>query len=193
MSDEALVDRIANGLNRAWWLPLVRGLLMLVLGLLLRIEPLIVFDTVVVVFGLFLIIDGAVAAIYGLVRRHEAGAHWWLAQAVVGAAFGLVVLLWPYSSVTALYYLLVVWALALGVLATIGSVALVRIRDLAWPWLLVFGLVATLFGLMLLVSPQDSLAVVVLVFGIFALVAGAIHVVSAFAVRDAQMPQRSDV
>lgn len=128
MSDEALVDRIANGLNRAWWLPLVRGLLMLVLGLLLRIEPLIVFDTIVVVFGLFLIIDGAVAAIYGLIRRHQAGAHWWLAQAVVGVAFGL----------------------------------------------------------MLLVSPQDSLAVVVLVFGIFALVSAAIHVVSAFAVRDAR-------
>ena len=64
MSDEALVDRIANGLDRAWWLPLARGLLMLVLGLLLRIEPLIVFDTIVVVFGLFLIIDGAVAAIH---------------------------------------------------------------------------------------------------------------------------------
>lgn len=161
---------------------------MIVLGLLLRIEPLIVFDTVVVVFGVFLIVDGAVAAVYGFARNGQPGARWWLAQAIVGAGFGLVVLLWPFSSVPALYYLLVVWALALGVLAMIGSVALVRIRDLSWPWLLVFGLVATLFGLMLLVSPQDSLAVVVLVFGIFALIAGAIHVVSAFAVRDAQRP-----
>ncbi len=186
MGDTDIFDRVSTRLNHSWWLPLVRGLLMIVLGLLLRIEPLNVdFDTVVVIFGAFLIIDAAVAALYGFARRGEAGMRWWFAQAIVGAGFGVVVLLWPFGSISVLYYLLVVWAIALGVLATIASVALVRIRDLIWPWLLVFGLVATLFGLMLLVSPQDNLEVVVLVFGIFALVSGAIHIVSAFAVRDA--------
>lgn len=193
---------VTGALRRVWWIPLVRGLALIVLGLLLMIEPLEVLRTLVVVFAVFLLADGVVAALQGLVNRDQQGWRWWLVQGVVDVAFAVLVVAWPGVTALVLFYLLVVWALVLGIAAIIGAAALLRNRDLAWPWLLTVGLLSTLFGLLLLTKPQSSggvLSVIVTVFGIYAFASGAIHVVSAFSVRstaqyiDAALGGRSPV
>ncbi|PFG34913.1 uncharacterized membrane protein HdeD (DUF308 family) [Sanguibacter antarcticus] len=177
---------VSGSLRRVWWIPLLRGLSLIVLGLLLMVEPLGVLSTLVVVFTVFLLIDGFVAVLQGLVNRDQQGWRWWLVQGAVDLVFAVMVVVWPSVTALALFYLLVVWALSLGVVAIIGAAALLRNRDLAWPWLLSVGLLSTLFGLMLLTKPQTVggvLSVTVTVFGIYAFASGAVHVVSAFSVR----------
>ncbi len=46
-----------------------------------------------------------------------------------------------------------------------------------------FGLIGFLFGVMLALQPQESLTVVVAMFGLFALVGGAVMIVAGFVTR----------
>ena len=177
---------VTGALRRVWWIPLLRGLALIVLGLLLMVEPLEVLRTLVVVFAVFLLVDGVVAVLQGLVNRDQQGWRWWLVQGVIDVVFAVLIIAWPDVTALALFYLLVVWALVLGIAAIIGAAALLRNRDLAWPWLLTVGLLSTLFGLLLITKPQTAggvLSVTVTVFGIYAFASGAIYVVSAFSVR----------
>jgi uncharacterized membrane protein HdeD (DUF308 family) len=175
--------RKARGL---WIMPLIRGLLLVLLGLLLMVQPLGTLDRLIMLFGVFLLLDGVVAAVQGLVNRDQIGWRWWLVQGAVDVVFAALVLVWPSATALVLFYLLVVWTLVLGVAAIAGAVALVRNRDLGWPWLLTIGLLSTLFGFLLVTRSQDAsaaLELVTVVFGIYAFVSGAVHIVSVFAIR----------
>lgn len=175
--------RKARGL---WMMPLVRGLLLVLLGLLLMVQPLGTLDRLIMLFGVFLLLDGIVAAVQGLVNRDQIGWRWWLVQGAVDVVFAVLVLVWPSATALVLFYLLVVWTIVLGVAAIAGAVALVRNRDLGWPWLLTIGLLSTLFGFLLVTRSQDAsaaLELVTVVFGIYAFVSGAVHIVSVFAIR----------
>jgi len=175
-----------NPFRRVWWLPVVRGTLLVVLGLLLMIEPLEQLGTLRVVLGAFLVADGVLVAVQGFVHRHQVGSAWWLAQAGVNVVFGVVVALWPDLTPTALYYVLAVWVLVLGITTIAGAAALARNRDLGWAWMLAVGIVSVLFGVLLVTRPLDAfdvLRLVTVVFALYAFVTGAVHVVSGFAVR----------
>lgn len=179
-------DAFRNPFRRVWWLPVVRGIAFVVLGLLLMIEPLGELEVLRLLVGAFLVLDAVLVLVQWLVHRRQVGSAWWLAQAGVNVIFGLAVAFWPDLEPTPLYYVLASWAIVLGIVAVVGGAALSRNRDLGWPWMITFGLTAGLFGLLLVTRPLDSfdvLRLVTIVFALFAFVAGAIHLVSGFAVR----------
>lgn len=175
--------RVAAALRSVWWLPVLRGLLMIVLGLLLLVEPLGTLVALVWVFGVFAVIDGAVVLMQALLARGRPGSGWLIAEGVVSIGFGVVIMLWPDVTALVLFYLLALWVLVLGVVAVVVAVTQYRARDLAWAGTLVFGLIAFLFGLLLAIKPQGTVDVIVTVYGLFAFVAGVVMVVSGFATR----------
>ncbi|WP_308168994.1 HdeD family acid-resistance protein [Cellulomonas hominis] len=175
--------RVAAVLRSVWWLPVLRGLLMIVLGLLLLVEPLGTLVALVWVFGVFAVVDGAVVLMQALLARGRPGFGWLVAEGVVSIAFGVVIMLWPDVTALVLFYLLALWVLVLGVTAVVVAVTQYRARDLAWAGTLVFGLIAFLFGLLLAIKPQGTVDVIVTVYGLFAFVAGVVMVVSGFATR----------
>lgn len=169
-----------------WQMPLLRGLALLALGLLLLVEPLTTLTNLIVLFAVFLLVDAALATAQGLVNRDQVGWRWWLVQSAVDVVFSIAIFLWPEPTPLVLFYLLLVWALVLGIVSIVGGVTLVRNRDLGWSWLLITGIISTLFGLMLLTKVQSATSVldlVIVVFGLYAFVMGAVHVVSVFSMR----------
>ncbi|MFI2753857.1 HdeD family acid-resistance protein [Cellulomonas sp. P22] len=183
MADDAvwLVAR-----RREWWLPVLRGVLLVVLGFLMLVEPLATVSTLVWVFGVFAVVDGLIALGQGFLHRGTPGAPLWMVQGLVGVAFGVVIVLWPGPTALVLFYLLAIWVLVLGVFSVIGAASMYRSRDQGWTWALASGLVAVLFGLFLVLRPQDTVEVLVVVFGLFAFVLGAVLTVSGFALRERQ-------
>lgn len=178
---------VLKAITLTWWLPLVRGLLLVLLGLLLMIEPLVTdVPRLVVGFAVFLLLDAAMAALQGLAARGQKAKPWWFVQAVTDVAIAALVVLWPSPTALVLYYLIAAWAAVLGVTQVITGSALLRSRDLLWPWAVASGLVGVLFGMLLVARPQDgetALRFDILALGLFAFVAGAIGTVAAFAVR----------
>lgn len=166
-----------------WWLPVLRGLVLLVLGLLLMAQPTASAQVVVWLFGVVAVVDGVIALVRGLADRDAPGWTWWVVQGLAGVVVGAVVVLWPGPTVRVLFFLLAAWLLVLGVVAILAAVAMSRVRGTGWHWSLASGLVCTLFALLLIARPQDALAVFGMVLGLFAFVGGALHVVAGFAVR----------
>ena len=181
MNDD--VAAAVRTLRRLWWLPVLRGLLLLVLGLLLMAQPAASVQAIVWLFGVFAVVDGVVAVVQGLVDRGAPGWTWWVVEGLAGVVVGAAVVLWPGPTVRVLFFLLAAWLLVLGVVSILGAVAMSRTRGAGWHWPLVFGLVSTLFALLLIARPQGTLAVFGVLLGLFAFVGGAINVVSGFAVR----------
>jgi uncharacterized membrane protein HdeD (DUF308 family) len=176
-------DRVAVVLRALWWLPVLRGVLLLVLGLLMLVEPLATLVALVWVFGVFAVVDGLLVLVQALGVRGRPGFGWWLAEAAVGIGFGALIMLWPGATALVLYYLLALWVLVLGVTAVVVAVVQYRARDLAWAGTLVFGLIGFLFGLLLAIRPEGTVDVIVTVFGLFAFVAGVVMVVAGFVTR----------
>jgi len=185
MTDEAagVVADAAGALRRIWWLPVVRGVVLLVLGLLMLVQPLATVSALVWVFGAFAVVDGLVSVAQWLANRREPGAGWWVLEGLAGIVFGVIAFVWTGATVTVLFYLVALWALVLGVLAVFGAAVLYRARDVGWHWVLTFGLVAFLFGLLVVTKPPAGIDFVVMLIGLFAFVEGAVLVVSGFATR----------
>lgn len=186
-----LDDRIAAVLRSVWWLPVLRGVLMIVLGLLLLVEPLGTLVALVWVFGIFAVVDGVVVLLQALLARGRPGFGWLLVEGLVSIGFGALIMLWPDVTALVLFYLLALWVLVLGVTAVIVAVTQYRARDLAWSGTLVFGLVGFLFGLLLAIKPQGTVDVILTVYGLFAFVAGVVMLVSGFATRTLARQLRS--
>lgn len=182
-----MVDDVAHEVSKVlrsvWWLPVLRGIVLLVLGIALLAQPTVTTAAIVWLFGLFAVVDGVLAAAQGLANRGTPGAGWWVVEGLGGVLVGAVVMLWPGPTVRVLFFLLAAWLLVLGVVSIIASVAISRSRDVGWHWPFALGLVSTLFALLLVVRPQQSLAVFAVLLGLFAFVSGALNVVGGFAVR----------
>lgn len=186
-NSEVVVESVSKRLRTVWWLPLLRGLIMLLLGVLVLIEPLNTLQILAKIMGIFLLIDAAVSLLHGWANRKQTGWRVWLIQGIIDLAFAALILIWPGITAAVLFYLIVIWAVALGTMAIIDAAILAKTKSLTWPWLLAFGLVSTLFGVMLLIKGVGDTAktveVIGLVIGLYAFMAGALQIVSAFAVR----------
>lgn len=182
MADD-VEGRLAAVLRSVWWLPVLRGVLLVVLGLLLLVEPLGTLVALIWVFGVFAVVDGAVVLLQALLARGRPGFGWLVAEGLVGIGFGALIMLWPGATALVLFYLLALWLIVLGVTAVVVAVTQFRARDLAWAGTLVFGLIAFLFGLLLAIRPQGTVDVIVTVYGLFAFVAGVVMVVAGLATR----------
>ena len=173
--------------SRVWWIPLLRGLVLVLLGLLLLIQPLVgTTAAVVALFAVFLVADAVVALVQALTSRWQPGRVWWVVQAVTDLVFAAFVLLWPGATALVLYYVVASWAIVLGVVTIITGVNLARVREAHWPWVTAGGIVGVLFGLVLVARPPDggtALSLVVAALGLYAFVVGVSGVVSAFAAR----------
>jgi uncharacterized membrane protein HdeD (DUF308 family) len=162
---EELAAQVASGLKRAWWLSMVRGIVMVVLGFVLMVWPGMSLTVAFVVLGLFAAIDGLVTAVIGLVNLREPGGSWFVVEGLIGLALGVVVLAWPGRTIAVLFYLLAIWTLVVGIVATLTAVRLNRAGDPGWYWTLSFGLVLSLLGLILLIRP-GARDVTVNIFGV---------------------------
>lgn len=166
---------------------LLRGLVALGFGLFAVFAPRTTVHTFVFLFGLFCVIDGLIGLVASYVLR---GAQWsWLTTtAVLGIVLGVVAMLWPATAVYAVMLLIALWALVVGAFQIKGSFDLRGRGDSGWYWTLIAGLVAVALGLLMLLKPSTTVATVVVLLGIFAIVYGVLQVVSALRVR--KLPDR---
>jgi uncharacterized membrane protein HdeD (DUF308 family) len=102
-------------------------------------------------------------------------------RAVLAVAFGLVALLWPDVTVVALAIAFGIYAILEGVVSVIDSVRN-RSRSRWWLGLLV-GLAGVVAGVLALIWPGITALALAVVVGIWAVVAGAAQIATAFRLR----------
>lgn len=161
---------LADVLHRVWWTVILRGVAALVFGIVVLAWPGLAFATLLVMFGAFCLADG----VLGVWAAISGGSdHRWLQLlwALVSIGAGLATLLVPGVTALALLFYIGAWAVTSGVLQIASAIQLRR--EIEGEWLLMLnGLLAVVFGLLLFARPGAGAMAIVTILGVFALASG---------------------
>ena len=170
------------GIARLWWAFLVRGILGIAFGVVLVLFPSIGLVAVIALFAAWAIIGGVSA----LIGTWQGRGHrdWWLTllEGIAGIVAGLVAILLPGLAALGLLFVIAFWAIVTGVLQIWFAI---RMRDQIRGelWLALSGVIAVLFGILLVIFPGGGILSVLLLAGLFSIAFGIAMSVLGFRLR----------
>ena len=158
-----------------WWLVLIQGLAALILGIAFLAFPYRTLLIVVIFVGAYWFVSGIFSIVSVAIDKTNLG--WKILVGILGIIAGLVIMVYPiYSTIllpTLLMLFIGVWGLIIGgthLAAAFGT------KD----WSMGFiGVVAIIFGILLIVYPMISAALLPFVLGALGIVGGIIMIVLA--------------
>jgi uncharacterized membrane protein HdeD (DUF308 family) len=171
-------------LIRNWgWLAL-RGFLAIVFGALTLFYPGITLVTLVFLFGAYAMVDGVFMIVSAIANR-KTQPRWGtlVFGGILGVAAGVLTYLWPGITALALLAIIAAWAIVMGVVEI--AVAIRLRKEITGEWVMVLaGLLAVAFGVLLVIYPATGALAVALWIGAYAVVSGVLLVVLAFRLRN---------
>ena len=174
----------AESLSRNWTTLLLNGLVLIVAGVLIwsidwSVRSLSTFLGALFFFeGIWIMLTAGISG---------RGAN--CATGLLSIAAGIAIIAWPGPSLTVLGIFLGCWLIVIGTISISGAFAARRVLP-DWWMLLLLGLAEVPLGVLALAAPGATLAALVTVAGIWAVVIGVMRVVLAFEVR--RLPEDLD-
>ena len=180
-ADFGLAD--AELLAVTWWVYLIGGIVSLVFGcLILSVDWGL--DSLAAFIGILFIIQGLA---WVITRPLDGGNRTTnVIAGVLGAAAGIALLVWPGPGLYTLGVFVGVWIVASGLLHVVGAFA--NRHAPHWWIVLVLGLIEIPIGIWAMRRPGLTLAVIVTLTGVWAIVTGVWQCLIAFEVRN--LPRR---
>jgi uncharacterized membrane protein HdeD (DUF308 family) len=172
-----------NRMSRDWWIIALQGVAALVFVVLALVWPGITLLALVFLFAAYALVDGVPALVSGIRRGDGGRPDWWrVARGIVGTAGGIVAFAMPGITAYVLLILIAAWAIVSG---AIEIVAAYQLRDvIRGEWLLALdGMVAIIFGIVLIAFPSAVALAVVRLIGAFGIVSGVILLALAMRLR----------
>jgi uncharacterized membrane protein HdeD (DUF308 family) len=147
---------------KRWWTLVVRGLFAIAFGILTIMAPGTAVMALVVIFGIYAIADGLASLSMFMTPVAEGG--WLLGfNGIVSVAAGIIALVWPGMTAVALFYLIAIWAIILGVVELIATVRYSNQLESEWAFVL-SGLLFIGFGVIVIGWPKiGAVAVLALI------------------------------
>jgi uncharacterized membrane protein HdeD (DUF308 family) len=167
------------GLEVPWWLVLLQGVAAVLIGLLLVTQPGATLFTLVIFLGVYWLVGG----IFDLVGIFLDRTNWGLKllSGILGIVAGLLVVRNPLWATIALPATLV-WLLAIiGIV--VGGVGIYRALTGAGWGAGILGAMSVILGIILVLNPLVSIAVLVYVAGFWAILGGIATIAGAFWLR----------
>ncbi|MFY9982111.1 MAG: DUF308 domain-containing protein [Methanoregula sp.] len=168
-----------------WWVVLLWGILAVIIGIMFLASP----GITTLVFATFLGAYWLVSGIFSLISLAFDRSHmgWKIFLAVLNLIAGLIILCYPLVSTI---FLLLFFVVFIGVWALfIGGAHLYHAFTFKDAGNGILGIISIIFGLLLLLYPLVSAALVPFIAGIFAIVIGIIAMVASFKVKGTPSPQ----
>ncbi len=173
-------------LPHLWKSTLVSGLLAVALGVLVLLLP---GDSIVIaaiLFGIYLLVTGIAQVIFAFSLHVSAGGR--VLLFISGAAsLVLAVLCFRHFGEGYAILLLAIW-IGVGFIFRGVATSISAISDPTLPgrgWQIFVGVISLIAGVVMIGSPFESLAILILVVGIWLIVIGTFEVVSSFGIRSA--------
>jgi uncharacterized membrane protein HdeD (DUF308 family) len=181
---DQLTRDAAEKLARNWTTLLLNGLVLIVAGVLIwsidwSVRSLSTFIGALFIFeGLWIMLTAGIS--------FRAGNF---LTGLLSVAAGIVIIAWPKPSLIVLGIFLGSWLIVVGTISISGAFAARRLLP-DWWLLLILGVSEVILGVLALADPGATLAALITVGGIWAVVIGAMRVVLAFQIR--HLPQDVD-
>ncbi|KLU07216.1 membrane protein [Rhodopirellula islandica] len=185
MSDSEPKDAMRNVLvdvASLWWLPLIRGLLLLILGIYALFQPGMTLATFAQVVGFFLAFDGVMAIIAGVIGDTPSRVGT-IVRGVIEVLAGMFVFANPMlvAGLTATIVISVIGAMVIvsGVVEIAAAIQ-DRRHIQGEGWLILAGILSVLIGIALLVAPMGFGLTLVRILGALAIVSSIAMIAFAF-------------
>jgi len=171
-------------LSRNWGWVVLRGVVAILFGLLTLFNPGITLALLVLMFGAFAFVDGLFMAVSAVANRR--GQPGWVALLIGGllaVGVGLLTFFRPGITAIALLALIAAWAIITGVAEIVTAIRLRK--EITGEWMLVLaGLLAVAFGVIIFAAPGVGALAMALWIGIYALVSGIVLIALGFRLRN---------
>src|SRR5262245_32518800 len=172
---------LAKALSKFWWMTLLRGLLWILFGIVVISRPGISLVTLTLVFGGFAFADG-IANIVTAFGERKTNDDWWalLLAGLAGVGVGVLTFMAPGITALSLLYFIALWSIASGLMHVVTAIRLRKQIEGEF-WLILSGLLAIAFGMLIVARPGAGALSVLFLIGCYAIAGGVIIV--AFAIR----------
>lgn len=163
-----------------------RGVVSIVFGILVLAWPQATVVLFAVLFGVYAIVDGITAGSHWFNARRGPMGHrnsgWLLVGAVVSILAGLVALVAPGLTALAVALIVGAWAILLGITQVLLAIVARKVTSYWWAGL-ASGILAILFGLLLVIAPGAGILGFLGVLGTFVMIIGVVFIAAGIQVR----------
>lgn len=173
-----------------WWMILLRGIFAILFGILAIVFPDATLVALAILFAVYAILDGVTTIAHAIrIRSRSPRWGWLLAQGIVSVLAGLVAAVFPVLAglfgALIVVFTIAFWAIVTGLAGFRAAHAITDGGRKTWAYVaaglsVLFGVALTV---MAVVSPADAVSALVLVIGVYAVIAGVLLVVFAFSAR----------
>lgn len=185
MSTVVISDEFAPVAKRAWIWSVVRGALAIVFGIVALVWPTQTAVVIAVLVGIFALVDGVVDLIEAIRYRGTPGLGVRVVLGVTSLVLGLIILLWPKTSLAVLAILFAIWWILIGALQIVANLQIRRQAGSTWVWGTIAGALAVIFGIIVLFTPKVGVITVIWIVGIWAILFGLLLLFLGFQLRKA--------
>ena len=169
----------AQRIARNWWLLLLNGALLIVAGVLIFSIDWSIRSLATFIGALFILQGIAEALTTGIDARVRQVN---VIAGLLSIAAGILIIVWPKPGLTAVAIVLGAWLIVVGTLSISGAFAARRLIP-DWWLLLILGIAEIALGVLALADPGATLAALVTVAGIWAVVVGAMRIALSFEIK----------
>lgn len=182
----SFAKEVVSNVSRSWWILLVRGIALVVLGIYAFLQPGMTVLVLTTVLGAYTLVDGVFALIGGIAGWSESR-MWSIIGGLLGVVVGGFVLLQPaVAAGIGTIVLLTFVALRSILIGAIEIFSAIRFRKVmrGEGFLIFTGVLSVILGVIVLMNPVLSLAVLIPIIAILAVIYGVAMIVLAFRVRN---------
>lgn len=169
-------------IKKRWWLLALRGILLIIFGIIALFTPGIVLISLLIVFAVFLFAAGIflIAESFSSVDKSHRVLK--IIEGVINIITGVIVLSLPAESIAVIMIFISAWAFISGVFQIAAAI---KLRKIIENELLAItgGFISLIFGIVILFNLIAGAEALVMVFGIFAVISGALIVVLSFRIK----------
>jgi uncharacterized membrane protein HdeD (DUF308 family) len=172
------------GAGHTWWILALRGILSIIFGVIALVWPSILLGALIVLIGIFVLVDGVL--LFGFALSNRDGLRQWillLAIGIIGMLVGLILLAVPEVTLTALIYVLAIWAVITGIMQLIAAWNLRHVIERE-RMLALSGLFTLIFGLLVLFRPGLGLFAIAALFAFYAIFYGVFTIAAGLRLRE---------
>jgi uncharacterized membrane protein HdeD (DUF308 family) len=172
-----------NVFSRNWGWVALRGFVSILFGVLTLLFPGITLTALVFLFGAYALVDGICLMVWAI-SNHQILPRWpaLVIGGILGIGVGILTLIRPDLTATALLVTIAVWAIAIGVLTLVAAFQLRQ--EISGEWRLVLaGMLAVALGVALLAAPGVGALAMLVWIGAFSIASGVLQVAVGFQIR----------
>lgn len=163
---------MSKKLFKNWWLLLIAAILFVILGISYIAAPGAALITTGMFIGVMILFSGIAVTSYAVSLAGSAGWGWRLTEGIIDIIIGIIILWNPFASALLIPIAIGIWAIVRGIILAVDSFTFKKAGVNDWWGFLLLGILAVIFGIIVLGNIAVSAIVTGWMIGIMLLSVG---------------------